>query len=204
MKSRADVDAALALLRRHASKATLKGMARYALPSEHALGVSVKNIQVVARQLGHSHELAAGLWETGVFEARMLCAYVDQPDRVTSAQMDRWCADFDNWGIVDTVCFKLFDQTPHAWGKVSKWATRRDEFGKRAAFALLWSLALHDKAASEQQFFHGLALIERAADDPRHYVRKALEMALRAIGRRGPALGKASAAMAQRLKRAKR
>ena len=184
MSRRDVVEAALTLLKRHATRATLKGMARYALPTDRAYGVSVANIQVVAKRLGRSHDLALGLWETGVFEARMLTAFVDEVDRVTSAQMDRWCAEFDNWGIVDTLCFKLWDQTPHAWDKVNKWAKRRDEFGKRAAFAMLWSLALHDKKAADGRFVHGLALIEEAARDDRNFVKKAVAMALRAVGHR--------------------
>ena len=100
------------------------------------------NMKVLAKRLGPNHDLAAELWDTGWYEARMLAAFVDEPARVTPAQMDRWCRDFDNWGICDTVCFHLFDRTPHAWAKVAQWRGRRDEFVKRAAFALLASLAL--------------------------------------------------------------
>ena len=97
----------------------------------------VDKIQSLAKRLGRNHELAAALWDTGWYEARMLASFVDEPARVTPAQMDRWCRDFDNWGICDTVCFHLFDRTPHAWRKVAQWSDRRDEFVKRAAFALL-------------------------------------------------------------------
>ena len=113
-------------------------MAGYAIPSDHAFGVSVSNIQLLAKRLGKNHALAAGLWRSGWHEARMLAAYVEEPARVTSSQMDRWCRDFDNWGGCDTVCFALFDRPPHAWRKVDPWARRRDEFGKRADCALLW------------------------------------------------------------------
>ena len=111
-------------------------MARYAIPSDNAYGVTMTNMKVLAKRLGREHELAAALWDTGVYEARMLASLVDEPARVTSAQMDRWCSDFDNWAICDTACFALFDRTPHAWDKVAKWAAQRDEFVKRAAFAL--------------------------------------------------------------------
>jgi 3-methyladenine DNA glycosylase AlkD len=190
---------AITWLKRHSTKHTLDGMARYAIPSDNAFGVSVSDIRVLAKRLGRNHELAAGLWDTGVYEARMLTSFVDEPARVTSAQMDRWCADFDNWGICDTLCFHLFDRTAHAWDKVSKWSTLRDEFGKRAAFALLWALSVHDKRAGDEQFAKGLVLIERAASDERNFVKKAVNMALRAIGKRNPALNAAAVTVARRL-----
>src|SRR5215510_12243052 len=106
-------------------------LVRFGINAKAAYGVSMANIQVLARKLGKSHELAAALWDTGRYEARMLAAFVDDPSLVTSAQMDRWCRDFDNWGICDTVCFKLFDRTTHAYDKVSQWAGERDEFVRR-------------------------------------------------------------------------
>ncbi len=150
--ARDEVQAVLAELKRRGTKRTRDGMARYGLPSDKAFGVAVSTMHQMAKRLGRNHELAAALWETGWYEARMLAAFVDQPARVTSAQMDRWCRDFDNWGICDTVCFHLFDRTPHAWRKVEQWAGRRDEFVKRAAFALLASLTAHDKRADDEQF----------------------------------------------------
>jgi 3-methyladenine DNA glycosylase AlkD len=194
------VQEALAWLKRHATRATLEGMARYAIPSDHALGVSMANVQALAKRLGRNHELALALWDTGVYEARMLTAYVDEPARVTSAQMDRWCTDFDNWAICDTLCFALFDRTPHAWSKVEPWSRKRGEFAKRAAFALLASLALHDKQAGGEGFIAGLHLIEREAGDERNFVKKGVSWALRSIGRRrDPELKAAALAVAQRL-----
>ncbi len=102
------------------------------------------------------HELAAALWDTDRYEARMLATLIDEPARVTPAQMERWCRDFDNWGICDTACFALFDRTPHAWAKVTEWSDRRGEFAKRASFALLACLALHDKNAPDEPFLEGL------------------------------------------------
>ena len=193
------VDEAIAWLRSHATKATRDGMARYNVPSDRAFGVSMKNIQLLAKQLGRDHALAAALWETGWYEARMLTAYVDEPERVTAAQMDRWSRQFDNWAICDTLAFALWDRTPHAWTKVEQWAGRREEFIKRTAFALLWSLSVHDKEATDKQFLRGLALIEQAAVDDRNFVMKAVNMALRAIGKRNPALNAAAAKTAARL-----
>ena len=193
------VQSALAWLKRNGTRKDRDGMARYAIPSDKAFGVSVSNIQKLAKQLGRSHELAAALWDTGWYEARMLTAYVDEPARVTPAQMDRWARDFDNWAICDTLCFALLDRTPHAWAKVAQWSARRDEFVKRAAFAMLWSLAVHDKQAGNEQFVEGLALIERAAADERNFVKKAVNMALRAVGKRNAALNAAAVAVARRL-----
>jgi 3-methyladenine DNA glycosylase AlkD len=139
------------------------------------------------------------LWDTGWYEARMLASLVDEPDRVTSAQMDRWCRDFDNWGICDTVCFKLFDRAPHAWAKVPLWSRKREEFTRRAGFALLASLAGHDKTAPDAKFVSGLGLVERYADDERNFVKKGVSWALRRIGTRNAALHRESVALARRL-----
>ena len=174
-------------------------MARYGIPSENALGVSVADIRVLARRIGRNHDLAAALWKTKVYEARMLTAFIDEPARVTPAQMDRWCRDFDSWAICDTLCFHLFDKTPHAWKKVEKWCERREEFVKRAAFALLASIALHDKTAPDEPFLQSLRLIERAAADERNFVKKALSWALRGIGKRSATLNAAAVKMARRL-----
>jgi 3-methyladenine DNA glycosylase AlkD len=198
------VESVLASLKRSGTKKVRDGMARYAIPSDKAFGVSVGDLQKLAKRLRDSnakrnHELAAGLWDTGWYEARMLACFVDDPACVTSTQMDRWCRDFDNWAICDTACFALFDRTQHAWGKVNAWSSRQGEFAKRAAFALLWGLTVHDKEADDEPFAEGLILVERAATDERHFVKKAVNMALRAIGKRSPALNAAAVAVAQRL-----
>jgi 3-methyladenine DNA glycosylase AlkD len=194
-----DVPGAIDWLKRHGSKAGRDGMARYALPSDKAFGVAMCDVQTLARQLGRSHGLAEGLWKTGWYEARVLASYVDEPARVTPTQMDRWCRDFDNWGICDTVCFVLFDRTPHAWSKVNAWAGRKDEYVKRAAFALLWGLTVHDKTAGDERFLQGLALAEQAATDHRHLREEGREHGARAVGKRNAALNAAAVATARRL-----
>lgn len=175
---------ALAWLRRRGTRTNREGMARYGLPSRGALGVSMGNVQLLAKRLGRDHDLAGALWSTGVYEARLLACHVDDPAAVTATQMDAWVKDFDNWGTCDTACFVLFDRTPLAWRKVDQWARRRDEFQRRAAFALLASLALHDKKADEELFAQRFPLIERAAQDGRNFVKKGVSWALRAIGKR--------------------
>jgi 3-methyladenine DNA glycosylase AlkD len=174
-------------------------MARYAIPSERAFGVPMGKIQALAKQLGRDQALADALWETGWYEARMLCAYIGEPARLTVARMDAWCREFDNWAICDTLCFALFDRTPHAWGRVAAWAKRRDEFQRRAAFALLASLALHEKGAGDERYAKSLALIESAATDERNFVKKGVSWALRGVGRRSPALNRDAIALAKRL-----
>ena len=193
------MQSALKWLKRHSTRATLDGMARYAIPSDNAFGVPMKDMKALGKKLGRNHDLAKALWETGVYEARMVCSFVADPALITPAQMDRWCREFDNWGICDTMCFNLFDRTPHAWAKVRQWSRKRAEFEKRTAFAMLWSLSVHDKRATDEQFVQGLALIERAAVDGRHFVKKAVNMALRAIGKRNIALNAAAVAVARRL-----
>ena len=157
------------------------------------------NIKTLAKRLGRSHELAGALWKTGWYEARLLTSFVDDPTQVTPGQMDRWCRDFDNWGICDTVCFHLFDRTPYAFDKVAQWSTRREEFVKRAAFALLASLALHDRVSDDERFVRCLPLIEAAASDDRNFVKKAVSWALRAVGRRSRTLNRAAVGVATRL-----
>jgi 3-methyladenine DNA glycosylase AlkD len=195
-----EVAAVLASLKHLADKRVLEDMSgRYGVFTSKAFGVSMGNLQKVAKPLGRNHELAAGLWDSGWYEARMLASLIDEPSQVTSAQMDAWVRDFDNWGICDTVCFKLFDRTPHAWRKVTQWSNREAEFVKRAAFALLWALTVHDKLAGDEQFRQGLVFVLRAAGDERHFVKKAVNMALRAIGKRNPALNAAAVTIARRL-----
>ncbi|MGH9386204.1 MAG: DNA alkylation repair protein [Vicinamibacterales bacterium] len=189
----------LAWLERRGSKRNRDGMARYAIVAPKVFGVSMATLQQLAKRLGRDHELAAALWETGWYEARMLTAFVDDPARVTPAQMDRWARDFDNWAVCDTLCFKLFDRTPHAWKKIEQWSTRREEFVKRAAFALLASVALHDKEAPDAPFVRALRLIERGANDERNFVKKGVNWALRGIGKRNDVLNAKAIAVARRL-----
>ncbi len=196
----AQAEAVVAELKRLGSKRMRDEMGpRYGVHTDKAFGVSMSAMQALAKRLGRSHDLAEALWETGWYEARMVAAFVEAPERVTAAQMDRWSKDFDNWGICDTVCFHLFDRTPHAFRKVEQWSGRRDEFVKRAAFALLACLALHRKDADEAWFARCLPLVERAATDDRNFVKKGVSWALRAIGRRGGELHSGAMEVAERL-----
>jgi 3-methyladenine DNA glycosylase AlkD len=187
------VEAVLQALQGHALAKVRDEMGpRYGVVTDRAMGVPMARMQAVAKPLAPDHRLAEALWETGWYEARMVACMIDDPALVTPEQMDRWRADFDNWGICDTVCFKLFDQVPHAPGKVTEWTALNDEFGRRAGFALLACLALHGKAA-EADLVGGLALIEACATDERNFVRKGVNWALRAIGGKTSPLLRAAA-----------
>jgi 3-methyladenine DNA glycosylase AlkD len=194
-----EVDAAIKWLQRHSTKRTLDGMARYGIPSDNAFGVSVGDIRRLAKEIGRNHKLAVALWKTKSYEGRMLACFVDDPQEVTAAQMDRWCRDFDSWAICDTACFHLFDRTSVAWKKARQWSKSHDEFVKRAAFALMASLVVHDKTASDAQFRTFLPMIERGANDDRNFVKKAVNWALRTIGKHSPELNAAALAVAERL-----
>jgi 3-methyladenine DNA glycosylase AlkD len=198
-ETRAGVREVLAWCERHASPAIKEGMARYAIPSDKACGISVGSLRAYAKRLGRNHELALGLWATDLYEARMLATFLDDPSLVTPAQMDAWARDFDNWAICDTACFHLFDRTPHALAKVPVWARSREEFVRRAAFALLASLTVHGKDAPDEFFAKGLLWVEKAATDERNFVAKAVNWALRSIGKRSPELNESAIAVARRL-----
>ena len=195
----AKVRETLGWLERIGTRKNRDGMARYGIVAKKALGVSVAALRDRAKRLGKDHDLALALWETGWYEARMLAAFVDEPSRVTPAQMDRWARDFDNWAVCDHACFHLFDRTPHAFSRIHKWATRKEEFVKRGAFALLASVALHDKTAPDAPFIKCLPLVEQAAADDRNFVKKGVSWALRGIGQRNPGLRTKAAALARRL-----
>lgn len=194
-----DVEDTVAWLRRTGRKSVRNSLRRYGLPAEHAVGIPVGVLKQRAKKIGRDHDLARALWKTGIFEARMLAAFVGDPARVTPAEMDRWCKDFDSWGICDTICFSLWDRTPHAMAKIRQWSTRREEFVKRAAFALLASVALHDKTMSDAEFVKCLPIIECGAADGRNFVKKGVSWALRLVGRRSRALHKSSIALSKRL-----
>ncbi len=167
---------------------------------DKTLGVPMWQIQKIAKEIVRDHALAGALWRTRVYEGRMLAIYVAEPAALTAKQMETWAGDFDNWGIVDTACFKLFDQSPHAWPMARAWAARREEFVKRAGFALIACLALHTKGGPDAPFLSALKLIEREAADERNFVKKGVSWALRAIGgKKSPALKITALKVAQRL-----
>lgn len=174
-------------------------MARFGIvSSQRVLGVSVGDCRAVAKAIGREQALALGLWEAGVYEGRMLACFVADPKLVTPELMDAWAADFDNWAICDTACFHLFDKTPHALDKVREWAEREEEFVRRAAFALLASVAGHAKKLPDAELLPLLGPIEAHAGDPRNFVKKGVSWALRGLGHR-KGLHSACIALAEKL-----
>ena len=194
-----EVAYALAWLKRRGTKANRDGMARYGIVAKKVYGVSMSTMKELAKELGKSHALSEALWKAEWYEARMLASLVGEPDRVTPAPMERWAKRFDNWAVCDTATFALWDRSPHAWTKVREWSGRREEFVKRAAFAMLASLTVHDKKAPDEWYLEGLELVEREAADERNFVKKAVNWALRSIGKRSPGLNRKAIAVAKRL-----
>ncbi len=177
-------------LRAQGNAENLEGMARFGINPHGTLGISIPTLRQLAKRIGADHRLALELWESGVHEARILAGMIDDPAQVTPQQMDSWASDFDSWDVCDQVCGNLFDQTPYAFDKVSEWSRQDDEFTRRAAFALVAALAVHDKRAQDDAFEACFPLIIGAASDDRNFVKKAVNWALRQIGKRNLALNK--------------
>lgn len=173
---------------------------RYGIHTDKAFGITVNVLLRMGKEIGVNHELALALWKTKWYEARMLASYIDDVELVTPQQMDAWCKDFDNWGICDTVCFKLFDRSPHAFARIEKWCKQKEEFVRRGGFALLACVALHQKDAAEEQFAKCLPLIEAASTDDRNFVKKSVNWALRSLGYvNSSSIREAARALANRL-----
>jgi 3-methyladenine DNA glycosylase AlkD len=189
----------LRFLQRKGSRRNVAGLTRYGIKAARAFGVPMGTLLALARRIGKNHALALELWESGWYEARLLAALVDDPERVTRRQMNAWAAGFENWGDCDTVCFKLFDQTPFAWEQARKWSGSSREFVKRGGFVLMACLALHDKSAPDNDFLALLPFIEKSAHDDRNFVMKGVNWALRAIGGRNRTLHAAALKVARRL-----
>ena len=188
-------------LQAHANPANVAGMARYGINPKGTLGVTVPVIRGLAKQAGRSHELAEELWESGVHEARILATMVDDPARVTRRQMDRWARDLDSWDVCDHACSNLFRYTPFAFAKAAEWACAKPEFVRRAGFSLMAGLAVKAKDAPDSQFEAFFPLIVEAATDDRNMVKKAVNWALRQIGKRNLRLRKLAIAEAEAVRK---
>ena len=164
------------------------GMARYAIGSGRVLGVKIPELRAMAKRLGKDHALALALWATDVHEARLLACFMDDSKQVTDAQMEAWAADFASWDICDQCCNNLFARTPWAYEKAVAWTAREPEFVKRAGYVLMATLAVHDKKVDDGVFAAFLPHIVAGADDPRNFVKKAVNWALRQIGKRSHVL----------------
>lgn len=176
--------AVLARLASLADPRVRAAMRRFGVLAKKAHGISAPVLHRLAREIGTSHELAGQLWESGVHEARLLATMIGDPARVSAAQMERWARDFDSWDVVDGACCHLFVRAAPAWDKAQQWPHRKEEFVRRSGFALMAFLAVHDKQAPDAKFARLLPLIRRYSTDERNFVKKAVNWALRQIGKR--------------------
>lgn len=191
-----EVEFILKELEKLGSERNREGMKRFGITVEKAFGISVSTLRQLAKPYRKNHALALELWQTGYHEARILAAIIDDPIQVTPEQMDEWVKDFNSWDLCDQAC-SLFDKTPHAVAKIKEWVTREPEFEKRAGFALLAELAWHSKTEPDETFMVLLPLLEQGAGDGRNFVKKAVNWALREIGKRSRLLNTAAIKMAQ-------
>ena len=191
--------ALIQLLRAQANPANVAGMARYGIRPAKAYGVATPVMRSIAKDLSRDTELASALWSTGVLEARIVATMIADPLVIPEVEVERWVRDFDCWSVCDSACIGLLWKTPFAWRKMREWSRRKPEYERRAAFALLAGLAVHDKKATDPRFRVALRLIARAATDDRNYVKKAVNWALRQIGKRNAALREDAIAMAKSL-----
>ncbi|HWY28818.1 MAG TPA: DNA alkylation repair protein [Candidatus Sulfotelmatobacter sp.] len=196
-----DVEQVIYRLKSLGDPMAVEGMARFGIKSTSSFGVSVPKLRILAREVGRDHLLALGLWETGLHDARLLATMVDDPRQVTLDQMDKWVRDFDSWDVVDGSCGNLFDKTPFAVAKASEWCKREEEFVKRAGFVMMAELAVHDKEANDKVFLDFLPLIIGGASDKRNFVKKAVNWALRQIGKRNLRLNKAAVSTALKIQK---
>jgi 3-methyladenine DNA glycosylase AlkD len=191
----------LDILKSKARPDQLEGMAKYGMTVEGRLGVSVPDMRKLAKDLGKDHKLALELWRTGTAEARIVAAMVDDPDKLTEEQMEVWVKDINSWDVCDQVCMNLFENNQLAWKKIIDWSEREEEFVKRTAFSLLACLAWHDKKANDEKFIELLPVIARGATDERNFVKKAVNWALRNIGKRNLKLNEAAINTAKEIQR---
>lgn len=179
----------------------LEGMAKFGISTKNTLGLSIPTLRGFAKKLGTNHSLALALWKSGIHEARILAAMVDDPAGVTEKQMDEWVKDFDSWDVCDGCCGSLFDKTPFAYDKALEWSEREEEFVKRAGYVLMAELAVHDKEAADRKFLGFFDAIERGSTDGRNFVKKAVNWAIRQIGKRNLRLNKEAQKLAVRISR---
>jgi len=164
-------------------------------------GISIYKLRPVAKEIGKDHQLALKLWNSGIHDARLLAVFIEESSLVTGEQMDSWAKDFDSWDICDQACTSLFDSTPHAWKKVYEWAESKEEFVKRGAFSIIAGLAVHDKKAADSKFEDFFPIIKRESTDERNYVKKAINWALRNIGKRNLTLNKKAVKTAREIQK---
>ena len=195
------VEDVLEKLKKKARPDQLEGMARYGMTVEKRLGVSIPELRLLAKETGRNHELALELWKTGIDEARLLAAMIDDPQKLTEDQMEDWVKDINSWDVCDQVCMNLFEKSPLAWKKIRDWSVREEEFVKRTAFSLIACLAWHDKKMEDDKFIALFPIIREGSTDERNFVKKAVNWAMRNIGKRNHNLNKVVVDFAKEIQR---
>lgn len=205
------IEEVLKKLKSHGNPKNVEGMARFGINPEKTFGIPIPVLRKMAKEIGKDssfakaskdkHDLAQKLWNSGYHEARILAGFIDDPKLVTEKQMDAWIQDFDSWDVCDQVCANLFDKTPFAFDKAKEWAKRSEEFEKRAGFALMAALAWHDKEAKDEKFVHFFPLIKEGSTDGRNFVKKAVNWALRQIGKRSIQLNREARKWAEEIQK---
>ena len=184
-----------------ANSKSVAGMARFGINPQNTLGVSMPIVRKIAKEIGKDHKLAQQLWDSKIHEARILAGFIDEADKATEKQMENWVKDFDSWDVCDQDCGNLFDKTEFAYSKAFEWSEREEEFVKRAGFVLMATLSVHDKKASDKQFEQFLPVIRRETEDERNFVKKAVNWALRQIGKRNISLNKKAIEIAKEIQK---
>lgn len=188
-------------LKKHSKPKNREGMARFGINPKHALGVRIPVLRDLAKRIGKNHQLAHNLWKTKIHEARILAGMIDEPKMVTEKQMEQWVRGFNSWDLCDQCCANLFDKIPCGWEKAKEWPKRKEEFVRRAGFALMAYLACHDKKAKDKDFLKFFPVIKKYSTDERNFVRKAVNWALRQIGKKNKNLNKKAIALAKEIQK---
>jgi 3-methyladenine DNA glycosylase AlkD len=186
----ATVEEILQKLKEKARPDQLEGMARFGMTADQRLGVSVPHMRRIAKEIGKDHQLALQLWKSGIQEARIVAAMIGEPDKLSEQEMEEWVLDINSWDVCDQVSMNLFDKTPLAWKKIQDWSLREEEFVKRTAFSLIACVAWHQKDLPDKKLIDLLPLIKRESTDERNFVKKAVNWALRTIGKKNKNLNK--------------
>jgi len=196
-----DTNDVMKQLRAMGNLLAIEGMKRFGIMGKEMLGVSMPGLRRLAKKVGKSHQLALELWGTGTHDARILAALIDEPGCVTAEQMEKWAREFDSWDVCDGCCGNLFDRTPFAYAKALEWSKARPEFVKRAGFSLMAELAVHDKSAADAKFIRFFPAIKAGSTDERNFVKKAVNWALRQIGKRNAELNTKAIVVAEEIQR---
>lgn len=188
-------------LKSQANPQNVEGMARFGINPQKTYGIAIPVLRKMAKKIGQDHQLAQQLWDSGIHEARILASMIDEPDKVSEKQMEKWVRDFDSWDVCDQVCMNLFEKVPLASKKINDWSKRKEEFVKRTAYALVACLAWHNQEAPDSFFVKFFPLIKKGATDERNFVKKAVNWALRNIGKKNLALNKKAIAAAREIQK---